>query len=140
MRAAVSWREFEAELKRRKPVFWWRDDDATAPTPALERLLELSAAAKVPLALAVIPLKASPELFSRLKRGVDVLQHGADHVNRAAPGAKKSEFPPEEPAQAALERLAQGREPLPALARPPPPPVLAPPRHPLRAELPRDLP
>ncbi len=35
--------------------FWWRDDDATTRTPALERLLALSTTPRLPLALAVIP-------------------------------------------------------------------------------------
>ena len=37
---------------------WWRDDDATAPTPALARLLEARRAAGAPVALAVIPARA----------------------------------------------------------------------------------
>jgi hypothetical protein len=109
-------------------------------TPALERLLDLAAAARVPLALAVIPMAAQPALFSRLEKGVDVLQHGADHANRAAPGAKKSEFPREEPAAAALERLATGRERLQALAGARALPVLAPPWNRFREDLLGELP
>ncbi len=131
----MSWDEFEAEVARRNPVFWWRDDDATAPTPQLGRLLELAAAANVPLALAVIPMSAQPALFASLKRGVDVLQHGADHANRAAAGAKKNEFPLEEPAAAALERLAKGRERLQGLAGGRALPVLAPPWNRFREDL-----
>ena len=48
---ASPWSEFEAELARRRergaaPVFWWRDDDAGAPTAEIGRLIELSAAAE----------------------------------------------------------------------------------------------
>jgi hypothetical protein len=68
----------------------------------------------VPLALAVIPLQAQPSLFSTLGDQVCVLQHGADHRNRAPAGARKCEFPENDPA--ALERLAQGRERLARLA------------------------
>src|SRR5262245_46700731 len=136
----MNWKEFEEAVAGRQPVFWLRDDDATAPTPALERLLELCAATKVPLALAVIPMKAQPELFPRLKRAVTVMQHGGDHVNRAAPDAKKTEFPAHEPAQAALQRLAQGRERLQALAGARALPVLAPPWNRFRADLLRELP
>ena len=39
-------------------TLWWRDDDAIAPTPALDRLLD--AAGPVPLTLAVIPALAEP--------------------------------------------------------------------------------
>ena len=38
---------------------WWRDDDAIAPTPALERLLALAEQFEAPLHLAVIPEPAT---------------------------------------------------------------------------------
>jgi hypothetical protein len=109
-----AWRAFDAEIARWRdsghPVeFWWRDDDAGRPTPELARLLELSAKTGVPLALAVVPDAAVPELFAGLGGGVSVLQHGVDHRNRAAAGEKKTEFSAGEPAQAALARLAAGR-------------------------------
>src|SRR5262249_26910745 len=65
--------------------FWWRDDDAGAPTPALDRLLDLSAGAKAPLGLAVVPKWLTPELAPQLKdqENVVVLQHGYAHVNHA---------------------------------------------------------
>ena len=116
-----AWRALAAEIGRwrdsgRTVDFWWRDDDATCVTPALARLLELAAEADVPLALAVIPEGADPALFSMLGSGIDVLQHGVDHRNRAVPGEKKTEFPAEEPAEAALKRLAEGKRRLAALA------------------------
>ena len=48
------------ELRRwraagRKPVLWWRDDDARDDAPALRRLLALAAATGLPLTLAAIP-------------------------------------------------------------------------------------
>jgi hypothetical protein len=93
-----------------RPVeFWWRDDDATRTDPALRRLLALSAAAEVPLALAVIPDGAVPALFDDLGPAVSVLQHGCDHLNRAARGEKKCEFPGAEPAESALARLRSAR-------------------------------
>jgi len=136
----MNWQGFEAAVAQRKPVFWWRDDDATAVTPALERLLKLSQARGIPLALAVIPATAQPALFSRLEGAVDVLQHGGDHVNRAPAGAKKTEFPQLEAAAAALERLAKGRERLKALAGARALPVLAPPWNRFRADLLAELP
>ena len=115
------WRELAAEIGRwrdegRTVDFWWRDDDATLVTPALARLLGLAAEADVPLALAVIPEGADRALFSMLGSGIDVLQHGVDHRNRAAAGEKKTEFPAKESAGAALARLVEGKCRLAALA------------------------
>ena len=50
----------------RQATLWWRDDDAAAVTPALERLLELQREHAVPLALAVIPDRLEPGLTLRL--------------------------------------------------------------------------
>jgi peptidoglycan/xylan/chitin deacetylase (PgdA/CDA1 family) len=44
------------------PRFWLRDDDATKPTPALDRLLGLVDRYDVPLLLAVIPAEAKDAL------------------------------------------------------------------------------
>lgn len=123
---ALAWSRFAAEVERRKPVFWLRDDDAIARTPALARLLSLSQQFQVPVALAVIPDLAEPDLFERIGDAA-VLQHGCDHRNRAAAGEKKSEFPAHEPIEAALERLKSSRERLAALAGASALPVLAPP-------------
>jgi hypothetical protein len=130
-----AWRRFEDELARREPVFWWRDDDAAKPSAALERLLALSATSGVPLALAVIPLKAELSLFKILDSKISVLQHGCDHVNRAAPGDKKSEFPQTEDKTTALERLALGRARFRELAGPRALPVFVPPWNRFRQDL-----
>ena len=50
----------------RVATLWWRDDDAVAPTAGLERLLSI--AGGVPVALAVIPSVAEPELAVWLAR------------------------------------------------------------------------
>jgi hypothetical protein len=126
----MSWRALEEEMAKwqatGRPVeFWWRDDDATAPIPPVKRLLELSARSAVPLALAVIPLAARPELFDGLR--ARVLLHGTDHRNRAATGEKKTEFAAGEAAEAALERLAYAAGRLARLAGGKSLPVLAPP-------------
>ena len=91
----TSWQALEEEIARwrdagRTVEFWWRDDDAGAPTTPLRRLLSLSQSSGVPLALAVIPGDAQPELFANLK--ASVLMHGTDHRNRAGPGEKKTVF------------------------------------------------
>ena len=126
----MSWQALDEALSRardvgRLPTLWWRDDDATEPTPPLARLIELSRSAAVPLALAVVPLGAVPALFEGLP--ARVLMHGTDHRNRAAPGEKKTEFSAAEPAEHALRRLVAGRERLAALAGDGFLPVLAPP-------------
>jgi hypothetical protein len=126
----VSWQALEAEIALwrgagRTVEFWWRDDDAAAPTPALARLLALSAKSAVPLALAVIPLAAKAELFQGVR--ARVLMHGTDHRNRAAAGEKKTEFARDEADDAALMRLATAKEHLQRLAASAFLPVLAPP-------------
>lgn len=112
-----NWAALDAELDAwaaagRKALFWWRDDDAGALTPELQRLLDLQAASAAPLSLAVIPASAGAELAQAL-RGRDsiaVLQHGFAHRNHAPAGEKKAEFPSVRPAQEALADLRQGRE------------------------------
>ena len=136
----MTWRELHAALSERKhagrPVqFWWRDDDASAPSPALERAVGLSKKYAIPLALAVIPQEAMPELFHGLHKRVTVLQHGTDHRNRATAGEKKTEYPAAEPAAAALERIAGGMAKLRSVAAQKFIPVLAPPWNRMRADL-----
>lgn len=129
---SAGWQRLAEEIARWRDAgrtldLWWRDDDAARRTPALARLLALAARRRVPVALAVVPLSAEPALLAGLAAGVCVLQHGADHVNRAAPGEKKTEFSASEPAQTALERLAAARGRLQAQAPGRFLPVLAPP-------------
>ncbi|MBO0739184.1 MAG: polysaccharide deacetylase family protein [Alphaproteobacteria bacterium] len=95
---AARWSDLADELDRwaeagRVATLWWRDDDATAPGAKLEHLVAI--AGRVPVALAVIPAGAAPELASWLstRPGLAVLQHGWSHSNHSANG-KKSEFPP----------------------------------------------
>src|SRR5256714_15200714 len=100
----MNWQALDEELARRRdtgrsPTLWWRDDDAAQPTGEIKRLLALSRASEVPVALAVVPLAAVPELFSGLGC---VLMHGTDHRNRAAGSEKKTEFSATEPEEAAL--------------------------------------
>lgn len=135
-----AWQAFEEDLARlrdagRAPLFWWRDDDAGAPTAEIGRLLELSAASAVPLALAVVPEAAQPALFRMLHSRVAVLQHGSDHRNRAGPGEKKTEFPAAEREEQALQRIAAARERLESVAGTWLLPVLAPPWNRLRGSL-----
>lgn len=142
---ADPWGSFAEQLDRlreagRTPAFWWRDDDAGGPTAEIGRLLDLSASADVPLALAVVPAKAEAGLFRMLHARCAVLQHGTDHVNRAGPGEKKTEFPAGETEAAALARLAAARTQLAGLAGTWTLPVLAPPWNRIRASLAARLP
>lgn len=95
----------------RRATFWWRDDDAVAASPALA---ELQRIARVPIALAVIPLAPDRPLQDSLAAAVEswplafVLQHGIDHLSHAAPGDKNNEFPATRPVAEALRGLETG--------------------------------
>lgn len=138
----TSWAALAAELgewraARRTPQLWWRDDDATALTPPLERLLKLSRSSGVTVAIAAIPLACEAAM---LENTTCVLMHGCDHRNRAAAGEKKTEFAAAESDDAALERLAQARERLARLAGERFLAVLAPPWNRIRESLVARLP
>jgi hypothetical protein len=125
-----AWRAFDEELARwrdagREIQFWWRDDDATVPAPALARLLKLAERTGVPLALAVIPAQAEAQAFAGLGPAVSILQHGSDHRNRALEGEKKCEF--SGAAGDSIARLVAARDRLAGIAQGRLLPVLAPP-------------
>jgi len=127
-----AWSSLLAELARwqeRGSVaeLWWRDDDAGKLTPALSRLLGLAQVARVPLALAAVPMDLEASILDAGNPLVTVLQHGVDHQNRAAPGAKKTEFAPDEGVESALQRLLLGRARLELIAPGRVLPVLVPP-------------
>jgi hypothetical protein len=111
-----TWRDLEDEAARwaaagRTADLWWRDDDAADAGPALDRLLAIHRDTGVPLALAVVPAKATASLAERLARepGVDLLQHGYAHVNHAAALEKKVELGLQRPAMLVLGELGTGR-------------------------------
>jgi peptidoglycan/xylan/chitin deacetylase (PgdA/CDA1 family) len=93
-------------------TLWWRDDDAEAVTPQLARLLALAERDDVPLALAVVPKGATPELAEAIadRPGVHVLQHGWQHENHAPPNEKKMELGEHRPFPLILEELGEGFE------------------------------
>jgi hypothetical protein len=132
LKSAIGWEDLVAELDRweaagREARLWWRDDDATEPTAALERLLEL--ADGLPVALCVIPARTEAALL-RLCKGAPhlfFLQHGWRHENHAQPGGKKSEFPRGRPPSLVAEELAAGRARLASLFGSRALPVLVPP-------------
>ena len=106
----TGWDALKEELDRwpdAKAAFWWRDDDATAPSPALARLIALG---PQPLAIAAIPARVESALVGALNdKRIDVLQHGYGHVNHEADGGKKAELGAARPADAVIEELADGR-------------------------------
>jgi hypothetical protein len=116
----ATWRDLAGELDRwaadgRTATFWWRDDDAEAPSPALDRLFalqKLGPHGALPLSLAVIPAPAGPGLAARLRResGVSVLQHGWAHANHAPGGQRTIELGPHRPTEDVLAELFDGRE------------------------------
>ncbi len=128
-----SWTELRAELDRwaasgRCATFWWRDDDAVAPTPALDRLLALAARHGRWVALAVIPAGAEPALADRLAgTTAAVIQHGWAHRSHAPAGEKNAELGDHRPTEAVLAELVTGRARLETLFGGRFRPVLAPP-------------
>lgn len=110
----LAWQSFLDEIAQwrdsgRQVDFWWRDDDASRPDPALARLTALAVAARVPLALAVIPADVEAAAFEPITDWVSLLQHGMDHRNLAATGEKKTEFPLAGSLPDVLARLKHGR-------------------------------
>ena len=109
--------------------FWLRDDDATEPTPALDRLLAITAAHDVPVTLAVIPEPTGSELADRLETAAqaEVAVHGFAHVNHAPPAQKKQELGAHRPQEVVLAQLRAGFEKLQGLQGGRFVPVLVPP-------------
>ncbi|MEW5422450.1 polysaccharide deacetylase family protein [Amorphus sp. 3PC139-8] len=93
-------------------AFWWRDDDAVAPSDALDRLLALAHTHDVPLALAVIPAEATRALADRLTDDgrTSVLQHGWAHANHAGADAKSAELGSDRPIDTVLDELSRGHQ------------------------------
>ncbi|RMD64995.1 MAG: hypothetical protein D6826_01140 [Alphaproteobacteria bacterium] len=91
---------------------WWRDDDATRPTPALARLLAIAAAHDAPVAVAVIPATATVALAQRLNAAgnarIRILQHGFAHRNHAPAHARKCELGDHRPVATVAAELARG--------------------------------
>ena len=111
----TSWQALSDEAARwrdagRTADLWWRDDDAADVDPALDRLLVLQRDTATPLALAVVPARATAALAQRLagQPGIDVLQHGYAHMNHAAPPDKKIELGLQRPAMVVLGELGTG--------------------------------
>ena len=110
------WRPLQTELDRwsgsgLKIRLWLRDDDAIAPSPALDRLAGLGERFGLPVLLAVIPMLAEPALAGALRAMPALLpcQHGCWHRNHAPEGGKKSEFGSLRQADEVQPEIAQAR-------------------------------
>ncbi|MFK0333643.1 polysaccharide deacetylase family protein [Rhizobium sp. NPDC090275] len=115
MTAHDIWAPLRAELDRWQAAgkiarFWLRDDDAIEPTPALDKLLKLTADAGVPLTLAVIPASTGEPLAARLaeERHVLVALHGWSHTNHAPADEKKQELGAHRAPEIVLGELRDG--------------------------------
>lgn len=89
---------------------WLRDDDAVAPSAALDTLLAMTASHAVPVILAVIPEHSGDALANRLDSAPHavVAVHGWSHANHAPDGEKKQELGPHRPAEVVLAELKAG--------------------------------
>ena len=90
----IDWSPLDVATEVHNPVLWWRDDDAIASTPALERLIDLAGRFDAPLMLASIPRDTTAALAERVLQEprVTVAPHGWCHANHAPPPEKKAEF------------------------------------------------
>ncbi len=139
----TSWRNLSAELDAwaaagRRATLWWRDDDAVAPVPELDRLLTLARAHNLPLALAVIPARASQALADWLgahPARTTLVQHGYAHRNHARKGEKKAELGADRPADVVIDELARGWERMTALFGAAWAPILVPPHNRIAKEV-----
>lgn len=102
---SMDWSPLDRALDRAKdrdcPIrFWWRDDDAVADTPQLDRLLALARRYDAGIGLAVIPEGLEVSLVARLaeERRAFALVHGWSHADHAPAGEKKAEFGAHRPA------------------------------------------
>ncbi len=95
----------------RVAALWWRDDDATAPSPALTQLLDLSDAFQIEAAIAVVPATAAAALADVLgqRDHVAILQHGFAHKNHARAGEPAVECGGDRPVKDVLDELFTGR-------------------------------
>lgn len=112
--AGSGWPALHAELDlwRGPPArFWWRDDDAICETPELRHLLAVRDRQAIPLAIAVIPARASANFGSVLSGWpcVDIFAHGWDHQNHNRPGRLSAELAPGRKAGEVRLELTQGR-------------------------------
>ncbi|MET1414663.1 polysaccharide deacetylase family protein [Roseibium sp. HPY-6] len=128
----------------RKVSFWWRDDDAIEPTPALDRMLQIANTHGIDLALAVIPKNATDALAERLsdEPHAFVLQHGWQHKNfqLKEKREKAAELGSRRDPDELMAQLAEGKERLQSLFGEKFIPAIVPPWNRIDPEISRRLP
>ncbi len=109
------WQPVQDELARWREMgltadLWLRDDDASKPSPRLDRLIALTAEFGIPVTMAIIPAQAGPAIAERLARETHFypVVHGWSHANHAPSGQKRQELGPHRPRAAVLNDLAAG--------------------------------
>lgn len=112
----MSWDALDRELDswlatQRRATLWWRDDDACADTPALQRLLAIARAHDIPVAIAAIPAQSVRTLADAIGPfgQATIVQHGYAHANHAPAGERGAELGDHRPLGARLTELANGR-------------------------------
>ncbi|MFD3190531.1 polysaccharide deacetylase family protein [Sedimentitalea sp. HM32M-2] len=140
----VDWSQLDAELDRWAASgltlpLWWRDDDAVAPGPALERLQDMATQLDLPLHLAVIPARAEPTLAAALAPHTIPVVHGWAHVSHAPDGAKNAEFGAHRSLTAMSAEAAAGLQRLRRLFGPRMVPMFVPPWNRIAPGLPAEL-
>jgi len=113
----IDWQPLEAEIElwhtaKLTLPFWWRDDDAIEPTPALDRMMEIASDADIPVHLAIIPKYATTALrnYSAQTPHIIPVVHGWSHENHAPRGQKKAEFGASRPMEDAIQDLIMGAD------------------------------
>ncbi|MCA0919171.1 polysaccharide deacetylase family protein [Pseudooceanicola nanhaiensis] len=115
---------------------WWRDDDAVAATPELDRLAQEARAYGLRVDLAVIPGRLEPSLAPALAEGpFSALVHGLRHENHAPADHKKAEFGDTRPLSDRLIEAHQGLATLRARIGAPLLPVFVPPWNRIGADM-----
>ena len=143
---SMDWSDLTDELdawraEGRLASLWWRDDDAVAPTPALDRLAGLAREHGVTVGLAVIPALAQPSLGPWLESvRAEVLQHGWVHRSHAANAEKKAELGRHRASEVVTAELSKGFRALGEHAGDRLLPVLVPPWNRIDPGLVQDLP
>lgn len=92
------------------PRLWLRDDDAVAPTPALDRLLDMVKRHDAPVLLAVIPKEATEALAERLEAEplVTPCVHGWAHARHTPADRKAVELGGDRRVDDVLDELRRG--------------------------------
>jgi len=143
----MTWQPLIDELARwadsdTSPRLWLRDDDAVAPTAALDRFLALSRPHNVPVLLAVIPAGVDDSLAERVADEplVSPAVHGWAHINHAPEGEKSQELGSHRPADMVLSELTKGFDRLTNLFGARLTPILVPPWNRIDADIVAGLP